>query len=291
MAMALPVMLAVQLVVSLAMVALGLWHLCCCSRAFLKSPRDFCARTWHPCPPRFRHLELYCELLAVSFALLYQGIALSTCAQGSTAQILGLQLFVMLLMFFLVLLITLISDSTAALPLPNELLFLLLGVAFSVEWMVLDRLADPKLALERECFVLLGVLAALGAGSCLLLAWRPKVFIVNLVLCASISLQGTWLLQTGLSLFYESFLPEGCHRLSSGSTQCDVDAAKLRAIALMDLAFLVHIILMICAFAFVYGLISRVGGYRRNGGYDALEANGESDHVQARPLSTKVVID
>lgn len=157
--------------------------------------------------------------------------------------------------------------------------------------MVLDRVADPDLILERECSQLLGVVAFVCAGSCLLLAWRPKAFFVNLVLCVSISLQGTWLLQIGLSLFSDRFLPEGCHRLTSGFTQCDVDASKLRAKALMDLAFMIHVMVVIFVFVLAYALISKGAGYKRNGGYDALETNGEPDHLQMKPLSTKVVVD
>ena len=62
---------------------------------------------------------------------------------------------------------------------------------------------------------------------------------------ASMSLQGLWVLQTGLSLYVEVFIPEGCHKLLDvvsgveGSTKCDKDESRFRAVAILDLVFLI----------------------------------------------------
>lgn len=276
---------------SVPLIVVSVWHLICSCKSYLRSPALFYAKTWQPCS-RVRHGELYAELVAMVGATVYQAIALSSLQKGSTAQILALQQLVMLLFFMAALLLILISEATLALPLPQDANFLLLGIAFWVEWFVIYRSSsDPQLALEHESFHILAALAALSASACFLLAWRPHSFLVSITFSSSLSLQGTWLLQLGFSLYSEIFLPEGCHRLSSKSTQCDVEAAGLRAVALMDLAFVIHVLVVVFVFALVYAIVSRGVGYRRNGGYEGVDTNGDSEHLQMRPLSTKVVVD
>lgn len=216
--------------------------------------------------------------------------------KGSTPQILALQQLLMLFFFVGALLLTLISETTPALLLPHDANFLLLGVAFCIEcFVVLRSASDPQLTLESESFHIQASLAAVTALTCFLLAWRPASFLVSIIFSSSLTLQGSWLLQLGFSLYADRFLPEGCHRLSTGYTQCDVDAAKQRAVALMDLAFIIHVLVVVFVYAVIHAialLASRGNGHRRNSsGYEAVDINGESDHLQMKPLSTKVVID
>ncbi|XP_028125169.1 uncharacterized protein LOC114322107 [Camellia sinensis] len=75
---------------------------------------------------------------------------------------------------------------------------------------------------------------------------HPRLFVADLALGASLCLQGLWVLQTGLSLSVAAFIPEGCHKLLDvvrgvdGSTKCDLDDSKLRAVAILDLMFVLH---------------------------------------------------
>lgn len=225
-------------------------------------------------------------------ATVFHSIAVSNMQQGSTSQILALQQLVMLIFFVGALLLILISETTTALPLPHEANFLLLGVAFCIEsFVVLHSVSDPQLALELESFHIQAGLAGLTALTCFLLAWRPASFLVSITFSSSLTLHGSWLLQLGFSLYSDHFLPEGCHRLSNGYTQCDIDVAKQRAVDIMDLAFIIHVLVVVFVYAFIYALAARGNGHRRNSGYEAMDTNGESDHLQMKPLSTKVVID
>lgn len=277
--------------VSFPLVLIGLWHAICICRSYVRSPSLFYARTWHPFP-RLRHAELVAELAATVSATVFHSIAVSSLQKGSTLQILALQQLLMLIFFLSALLLTLISETTLALPLPSDTNFLLLGVAFCIECFVILRSAsDPQLSLELESFHILAGLAALTALTCFLLAWRPTSFLVSIAFSYCLALQGSWLLQLGFTLNFERFLPEGCHHLSNGYTQCDVDAAKQRAVALIDLAFVIHVLVMVVVYAFIYGLVARGNGHRRNSGYEAVDTNGESEHLQMKPLSAKVVID
>lgn len=276
---------------SVPLILVSLWHAICSCRSYARSSSLFYARTWHPLP-RLRYGELLAELLVLAGATAYHAISVSRMQTGSTSQILGFQQLLMLFFFMGVLFLSLVSEATQALPLPPDANFLLLGVAFSVECFVaLCSASDLQFVLELECFRIVGAVAAFSAFTCFLLAWRPSSFLVSITFSASLALQGSWLLQLGFSLYLDKFLPEGCHRLSNGYTQCDIDVSKLRAVAIMDLAFIIHVLVVMFVFAFVYSLASRGIGYRRNSGYEAMDVNGESDHLQMKPLSTKVVID
>ncbi|XP_028127370.1 calcium-binding protein LPS1-alpha-like [Camellia sinensis] len=75
---------------------------------------------------------------------------------------------------------------------------------------------------------------------------HPRLFVADLALGVSLCLQGLWVLQTGLSLSVAVFIPEGCHKLLDVvrgvdvSTKCDLDDSKLRAVAILDLMFVLH---------------------------------------------------
>lgn len=129
-----------------------------------------------------------------------------------------------------------------------------------------------------------------------LLALRPKLFLVDVVLCMGIILQGTWLFQIGLYLYVEDYIPQGCHyRLDlptgiDGSTVCDVEVSRIRAVALMNLAFNFHVIMVVCFSVLMFALVAKVHGPRRAGpAYEPItvsrDAISDADiSVQMKPL-------
>lgn len=132
---------------------------------------------------------------------------------------------------------------------------------------------------------------------CLLLTLFPRLFPADVGLAGSLCLRGLWALQTGLTLYAEPFIPEGCHRLLDvvngveGSTKCDLDESKFRALAILDLAFVVHVMLVMIVVLVVYAVVaSAVGGVRRVGSYEALPTAGsssptDSNHIQMKALA------
>lgn len=122
-----------------------------------------------------------------------------------------------------------------------------------------------------------------------ILALRPKLFLVDVVLCMAIILQGTWLFQIGLFLYVEEYIPQGCHyRLDlptgiDGSTICDVDVVRVRAVALMDLAFNCHVICVAGFSVFAFALVAKLSG-SKCGGYDPLVLDSDPESVQMKPL-------
>lgn len=105
-------------------------------------------------------------------------------------------------------------------------------------------------------------------------------------------MQGLWELQTGLSLYVEAFIPEGCHKLLDvvsgveGSTKCDLDESRLRAVAILDLVFVVHAMFVVIIVMLTYALVAKTVGMKRLGSYEALPTNAaDSNHIQMKALT------
>ncbi|KAL2649885.1 hypothetical protein R1flu_018013 [Riccia fluitans] len=283
----------------------GLWHLFSASVSYLRHPRDYCARAWQPVPfvtGKLRSLELYVLLITIPIAIFYEleiSTSFSPFEDGVIPiyRIASFQHSVVLLMFWLFAALVLISESSSALPLPYELPFVLIGLAFLVELTVMGQEASLNAGLEGKCYTLLSFAIGVSAVCAFLLAWQPRAFFVDFMFCMSLLLQGTWLFQIGLSLYVEDFIPEGCHRLQdlpvgvNGSTQCDLEEAKLRARGLMAFAFNCHVTLVVLFGVFALGMVARLQGYRR-GGYDPVSIDFDGDnHLQMKPLGNKLSFD
>uniref|UniRef100_A0A803NA69 Uncharacterized protein n=1 Tax=Chenopodium quinoa TaxID=63459 RepID=A0A803NA69_CHEQI len=123
--------------------------------------------------------------------------------------------------------------------------------------------------------------------------WDDLLFVFDVGLAASVCLQGLWALQTGLSLYVEAFIPEGCHRLLDvvsgveGSTKCELEDSKLRAIAILDFAFLIHVGVVVILVFVVYAVVSKALGVSRRfgGSYEVLPTAADTNHVQLKTLS------
>lgn len=100
------------------------------------------------------------------------------------------------------------------------------------------------------------------------------------------------MLQTGLSLYVEAFIPEGCHRLLDvvsgveGSTKCDLEESRLRAVAILDLVFVVHVMFVVVIVMVTYAVVAKSVGIRKLGSYEALPtAATDSNHIQMKALT------
>ncbi|TVT97256.1 hypothetical protein EJB05_57503, partial [Eragrostis curvula] len=121
---------------------------------------------------------------------------------------------------------------------------------------------------------------------------------------------GLWAAQAGLSLYVDACVPAGCHRLidaaAAPATRCDVEEARLRAVAVMDLALSAHCVVVAAVAAGVCFAVARCCGVdggavtgigrRHNGSsYDALPsvtsagAMAEMEHLPVKNVSGKSV--
>lgn len=108
-----------------------------------------------------------------------------------------------------------------------------------------------------------GGLTLLCAAACFFLSLRPSAYFADFLLSSGLVLKGTWVLQVGLSLYTDAFAFKGCGKVviapSQGNTdvKCDLEEDKLRGMALMNLLFVGHSIMVLIMCFVLLGLLSR----------------------------------
>ncbi|RCV38422.1 hypothetical protein SEVIR_8G150700v4 [Setaria viridis] len=174
-------------------------------------------------------------------------------------------------------------------------------------------LQQHALAVAR--LLLLAAAAASLASSLSASAPRGTVaaaahFVAEAGLACAGAVGGLWAAQTGLSLYVDACVPAGCHRLldaggaTAPATRCEVEEARIRAVAVMDLALSVHCVLVAAVATLVllgvarwFGVDTSAGTGRRHNGssYDALPtvastgAMTEMEHLQGKGIVSKSV--
>ncbi|OWM80542.1 uncharacterized protein LOC116195434 [Punica granatum] len=296
---------------STSLLSLGLFHLVSSARSHLKSPQSYSARPYHPLPfndhhhrPFVRNLQLYLLVFFLLVAAAIHAVSSSTydpLLKGHSAvhRFTSLHSSAVLLLFLLLPLSILLSDSLPSLlpPFPPDLAFALASAAFYLLSSASSSSAAAQTSdLEAKCDSLSSLISALSSLLCLALAVNPKLFVADLGLGASVCLQGLWVLQTGLSLYVEAFIPEGCHRLLDvakgveGSTKCDLEESKLRATAILDLVFTIHVMFVVIIVLVIYAAVAKSVGVRRLGSYEPLPTIVDRDretnsHIQMKSLT------
>lgn len=295
-----------QVFSSSSLISLGLYHLVSTTRHFLKSPRDYSAKPFHPfslssnssAPSRLRLLPLYLTVSCLLIAFLHQAVISGEAdpllkGHSPVYRFTSLQSAGVIFLFFILSIALFLSENTTLLEIPPDLFFGLAAAFFYLQYAVsTDQAAVQSSDLQAKCDSLSARVSALSSILCIILACFPRLFIADVGLGASVCLQGLWVLQTGLSLYVEAFIPEGCHRLLDvvsgveSSTKCDLEDSKLRAIAILDLAFVIHVMFVMIILFVVYAIVSKtVGVSRRFGSYEALPNVADSNHIQLKTLS------
>ncbi|KAG8387448.1 hypothetical protein BUALT_Bualt02G0022400 [Buddleja alternifolia] len=282
---------------SSALLAQGLYHLICTSRNHLKSPRDYVAKPYHPLPNtqhRFlRHLQVYLLILCIFIAILHQ-LLVSTDADPLLKGRTPVHLFTSLQAAAILFSFLLLCIALLLLPLPPDLFFALASALFFLQSSLSSSSASVQTSdLQAKCVSVSARISALSSALCLVLACQPRLFVADAALGASFCLQGLWALQTGLSLYVDAFIPEGCHKLLDvvsgveGSTKCDLEDSKLRAVAILDLVFVLHVLFVLIIFLVVYTALAKSLGIRsRFGSYEALpNAALDSNHIQLKSMA------
>ncbi|CAH8328194.1 unnamed protein product [Eruca vesicaria subsp. sativa] len=296
-----------KLFASASLLTLGLYHLICTFFHVIKSPQSYAAKPFYPLPRfsghndnRLQKLPLIILIISLFVAFLHQTLISfysDPLVKGSTPvhRFSSLNSAAVFFLFLLIAVYLLLSESASLIPLPSDLLFALASGGFFLHYSAASASASIQTSdLQAHCDSLSARISALCSLLCLLLACRPRLFIADAALAASICLQGLWQLQTGLSLYVDGFIPEGCHRLLDvsggveGSTQCDIQESKLRAVSVLDLMFTVHVVIVVVLLFVVYTMVVMAAGVRRSGSYEALPNNSSSDsnnHIQMKSLS------
>ncbi|KAM7509343.1 hypothetical protein LguiA_019796 [Lonicera macranthoides] len=291
------------------MFSMGLYHLISTTTNHLKSPREYSAKPYHPLSPspspshyhRFiKNLQLYLLILCLLVAFIHQTLISADSdplLKGRTPvhHFTSLQSAGVIFLFLILSLSLLLSETTSLLPLPPDLFFAIASALFFLQYSVSSASASVQISgLQDKCDSVFSRISALSSLLCLILACNPRLFAADVALGGSICLQGLWVLQTGLTLYVDAFIPEGCHKMLDvvsgveGSTKCDLDDSKFRAVAILDLVFVVHVLFVLLIVMVVYAVLAKTVGIRRFGSYEPLPTAAtaaDSNHIQMKALT------
>ncbi|KAK6265596.1 hypothetical protein QUC31_016433 [Theobroma cacao] len=138
-------------------------------------------------------------------------------------------------------------------------------------------------------YELLAQLTLVCAGSCLVLSVKPTAFFAEFLLSTGLVFKGTWLLQAGLCLYTDAFVLKGCNKMvllpggSNADVHCELEEDGMRAVALVNLLFVVHAIGVVIAGFVVFGLLSSFRNLRFGEASGPLLAELESESILMRP--------
>ncbi|XP_076912914.1 uncharacterized protein LOC143571356 [Bidens hawaiensis] len=290
---------------SASLISLGLYHLICTTRNHLRSPREYSTKPYHPFTCQnikfTKHIQLYLIIICLFIAFIHQtatSFETDPLVKGRSPvhHFTSLQSAGVTALFLILSTALLISETTNILPFPPDLFFGIASALFFLQYSVSSSSASLQTSgLEEKCDSVSANVSALTAVLCVILACHPKLFVADVGLGAAICLQGLWSLQTGLSLYVDAFIPDGCHKLLDvvngveASTKCDLEDSRLRATAILDLLFVVYVLFVIVILIVMYAVTAKVVGARRFGGYEALPTSSglvaENNLVQMKEMA------
>lgn len=282
----------------------GVYHMISAARSHLKPTSrgtslsgDYSARPYYPFPLHshrhhlLRHLPFYFGIVILSISIVH----LSFSSSGAQ-HFFSLSSAAALLLLLILLPFAALSSASA----PPDLIFLLASLAFALLSYSSFRFSSsfPPSDLQAKSYSISALISAASAVASLSLALFPKLFVSELSLAASIFLKGLWFFVSGLLLYVEAFIPEGCHSLidlPDGPTRCDLDEFRVRATAILDLAFALNCVFVAVVVLALYAMAGRVFGglgRRLNGGgsYEALPTSSSTATLSdMEPVQMKAI--
>ncbi|OWM70513.1 uncharacterized protein LOC116209619 [Punica granatum] len=271
----------------------GLRRLFSSSSLYLSNPSLFRSKPWYffSSAPKSPGFDLYLLLIALPISSFSELFLFLTFSGPSSYRFAFSQQSLTLLFFWLLLLFILLREHTDSLSVISEgLVFVLVGITFLIEFSFTGS-GISGLGITGAVYGLLGRLTLLCALCCLYLALKPTAFWAEFVLSCGLVFKGTWALQAGLSLGTDAFVPKGCQKLSAVTGQetadlkCGLQEDSLRGVALMNLLFVGHAILVLVMGVVLFGVSSLSSrGSRFGDAHGPLLAQLESENAPIRPI-------
>ncbi|KAK9082850.1 hypothetical protein Scep_029321 [Stephania cephalantha] len=268
---------------------IGIRRLLCSFSIYLNNPSLYRSKPWYLSNPRCRSIDLFALLAALpiaSFSLFF--IFFFTSPNHPVYKFTSLQQSSLLFAFWVVLIIILLREFFDFSLIDDAFLFLFAGTIFLIEyWMMGKGLIVESLVPSSRVYDLLAQLALVCSVSCLFLSIKPTAFVAEMGLSLGLVFKGTWVLQAGLLLYSDAFSIKGCRKISvpihnhgtsnAPPPQCELEEDALRGVALIDLLFVGHAIVVFVLCVVLFGVLNYNGNWRCGEGSRPLMAEIESE--------------
>ncbi|EYU42981.1 hypothetical protein ABFS82_14G169500 [Erythranthe guttata] len=249
----------------LAFLIIGVWHLFNTIKLHSLNPRSYHISPWFPLSrPSLKYLEPVAIMLVttvfVSMELVFnrkQPIILFIASPYQpipSKNLPHLEHSIIALSFFFYALFAILLDKFSRVdPVQNGstrngLAHFLQAVAFGQQLLILHLHSTDHTGVEGQYHWLLQIVTFVTLIATLLSIGYARSFLVSFVRAFSVILEGVWLVVTGVMLWTEKLMPEGCFmsaEMGREGVVCGGDGAALeRAKALVNIEFGLYLILL-----------------------------------------------
>ncbi|CAL5413630.1 unnamed protein product [Camellia sinensis] len=249
---------------------------------YLKNPCLYRSKTWYFSEPKWKNFDCYTLLIALPIASFSDLFIFLSFSGHPTHRFAFLQQSALVSLFWVLVILIIFRENFDPFSIPENFIFIFAGILFLIEYMLMG---EGITGLGGVVYDLLGGLTLVCAACCLYLSIRPAVFFSEFLLSSGLVFKGTWALQTGLSLYTDTFALKGCDKIAlypaQGKTdvKCDLDEDRLRGIALMNLLFIGHAIVVLIVSLVLFGLLCHHRNLRSVEASGPLLAQLESDSM------------